>query len=113
MRNSDDGTVTRTSAADASVIPSERSRVVIPSERSESRDLHLSRDLARLTDPHQIRCADTARVEVAVRRLIWILAPLALSACDRVSARMVGAPARLVAGRADTVLVNSRHATRI
>jgi hypothetical protein len=50
---------------------------------------------------------------VPVRRLTWILAPLALSACDRVSARPVGAPARLVAGRADTVIVNSRHATQL
>lgn len=48
-----------------------------------------------------------------MRRLIWILAPLTLSACDRVAARAVGSPARLVAGRADTVIVNSRHATQL
>jgi hypothetical protein len=48
-----------------------------------------------------------------MRRLVSILAPLALAACDRVSARTVGAPARLIAGRADTVIVNSRHATQL
>jgi hypothetical protein len=48
-----------------------------------------------------------------VRSLLWLLLALAAASCDRASARMLGAPARLVAGRADTVLVNSRHATQL
>jgi hypothetical protein len=34
---------------------------------------------------------------------------LALASCERLSARRLGAPARLVAGKADTIIVNSLH----
>ncbi|HEX7981134.1 MAG TPA: hypothetical protein VF461_21175 [Gemmatimonadaceae bacterium] len=34
---------------------------------------------------------------------------LALASCERVSARSLGPPARLVAGRGDTIIVNSLH----
>jgi len=38
---------------------------------------------------------------------------LALASCERASARTAGAPARLVAGSADTIVVNSLHPTML
>ncbi len=53
-----------------------------------------------------------------MRRMRSVLLPLAIGALaiflyERVPWRSVGPPARLVAGRADTVLVNSRHAVQL
>lgn len=45
-----------------------------------------------------------------MRRVVFALLPLAVVSCERASARPLGPPARLVAGRADTVVVNSRSA---
>ena len=43
-----------------------------------------------------------------MRHAIYALLPLAVASCERAAARPVGPPARLVAGRTDTIVVNSR-----
>jgi hypothetical protein len=43
-----------------------------------------------------------------MRPLLWLLLPVVIAGCERASARPLGPPARLVAGKADTVVVNSR-----
>jgi hypothetical protein len=48
-----------------------------------------------------------------VRAAILTSFVVCLIACDRIAARELGAPARLVAARADTVYVNSRHAAQL
>jgi hypothetical protein len=50
--------------------------------------------------------------EVMVRPVICLFL-LALASCERVSAHSLGPPARLVAGRADTIIVNSLHTTTV
>lgn len=42
--------------------------------------------------------------------MTWVLLVVPTVSCDRLSWPAAGPPARLVAGRADTVLINSRHA---
>ena len=48
-----------------------------------------------------------------MRRFDCILLSLALASCERASARPLGPPARLVAGRAGTIVVNSRNAVTL
>lgn len=48
-----------------------------------------------------------------MRAAILMVLVVCLPACDRIAARELGAPARLVAGRTDTVYVNSRHAVQL
>jgi hypothetical protein len=48
-----------------------------------------------------------------MRRFDCILLSLAVASCERASARPLGPPARLVAGRADTIVVNSRSAVTL
>ena len=45
-----------------------------------------------------------------MRTTIWLLLPAAILGCERAAARPLGPPARIVAGKADTIVVNSRDA---
>ena len=49
-------------------------------------------------------------VDASMRPLRWLLLPAAIVGCERAVARPLGPPSRLVAGKADTVVVNSRNA---
>lgn len=48
-----------------------------------------------------------------MRLVLCAMLPLALASCERASARSLGPPARLVAGKSDTIVVNSRNAVRL
>ncbi|MFL5619960.1 MAG: hypothetical protein ACJ79A_16390 [Gemmatimonadaceae bacterium] len=48
-----------------------------------------------------------------MRHIVSALLSLAVASCERATARPLGPPARLVAGRADTVVVNSRNAVTL
>ena len=51
--------------------------------------------------------------EVLVRYVICSLVAMGLASCERASARPLGPPARLAAGRTDTIVVNSRTAVTL
>jgi hypothetical protein len=53
------------------------------------------------------------RRDMQMRRFPCLLLSLAVMSCERASARPLGPPVRLVAGRADTVVVNSRHSVTL